>query len=238
MSLRSTLESAARDLVRDDLPPAERAIRLADRILRSSRVHPRITVSRRLVFELTRPPPKFRGLRDLVVRRARSEDAHDIGITDDTSSEQVRQLLARGDLAYVGLLGDRVLCKTCFHPGPTPFDESYIVGVSWELSPSTFWSYAGAATVDARATGVFIKLFATALCEIYEMHGATRVLGWIRDTNHSSIALHERMGWQRLGALVTVALPGVKWVFWEGAGGPRRWIARRSRPLLFSVPPS
>lgn len=238
MSIRTKLENAARDLVRDDLPPGERALRLADRLVRTAHLDPRFTVGRRLVFELTTPPPPFRGLRDLVVRRAGPADADALGTVDGTPFALVRERLDRGDHAWVGQLGDRVLAKTWFQRGPAPFDESYVVGVSWALTPTTFWSYNGAATPEARATGVFVKLFAHALRELFEAHGAQRVIGWIRDTNQPSIALHERMGWKRLGALVTVALPAVKWLRWEGVGGPRQWLVPRSRPLALSIPPT
>jgi L-amino acid N-acyltransferase YncA len=91
--------------------------------------------------------------------------------------------------------------------------------------------------VDARASGVFVKLFQEALRDVFEVQGAKRVQGFIRDTNDRSLTMHERMGFSTLGAMVTVAVGGVKWLHWRGGGRTRQWLLPRNSVRALSLPP-
>jgi len=230
------LQRAGRDLLRRDTSASERIVRLGQRLVNAGRLEPRISVRRNVVVELNTPPKEIRALRDLVVRRGGAEDIESLATLDGTEREAVRARLTRGDRAYVGLVGDKVVCKTWFHGGPTPFDEDRDAIVSWALEPSDFWSYNGAAAADAMATGFFIKMFVAGIRDLFEGAGAKHVRGYIRDNNGPSLALHDRLGFTRVGILITVNLPGVKWVHWDGRGGPRQWLVRRAASLTFPFP--
>jgi hypothetical protein len=67
--------------------------------------------------------------------------------------------------------------------------------------------------------------------------GARRVVGFIRDTNGPSLAIHDHLGFARIGTLVSVALPGVRWLRWRGRGAPRRWLASAAHPPVIALPP-
>jgi hypothetical protein len=226
------------DELRRDAPLAERLVHVGDRLTNALHLAPHVRVSRRIVFEITAAPPQFRGMRDLVVRRGDARDLRALATIDDTDPELVLERFARGDFAYVGQLGDAILCHTWFHRGPQPFSEDRYACADWALDADTFWSYNGAAAATARSSGVFVKLFQQALRELFTDHGAKRVQGFIHDTNRPSITLHERMGFQRLGTLSTVALPGVKLLRWEGDGITRHFLARRDGDFALHLPPA
>jgi hypothetical protein len=145
--------------------------------------------------------------------------------------------LARGDLIYLGQLDEQVVCATCFHRGPTPFDEERAIFARWALEDdATFWSYDAMAPVPMRALGVVAKLFEVALNEIFEMHGARQVRGFIYDWNQLSLLLHQRMGFSVIATMTAVGLPGVKWLRWESDGRSRQWVLRRNSD--FALPPA
>ena len=175
-------------------------------------------------------------MRDLVVRVAGNDDLPLLCAVNGSPPELVRARLDRGDLGFLGLVRDRVVCKTWFHKGPTPFAEDADNIVVWQLAPTTFWSYDGAAVPEAMATGVFIKMFVDGIRQLFERHGASRVLGTIRDQNRPSLALHDRLGFHRAGTVTTLTVPGWKWVHWHDAAGARQWIVRRGKP--FSIDPA
>jgi hypothetical protein len=234
------------ELARTDNPKADKLLRIAQRGVGSLGLAPAVSVTRRMIVHLDQPPKAFRGMRDLVVRRG-GDSAPDIAALasiDATPEPLVRARLARGDLAYVAQLGDdgaNILGHTWFHGGPTPFDEDQQSCARWALDPATFWSFNGAARLDARASGVFVKLFQNALREMFEVHGARAIQGFIHDTNHASLTMHERMGWRVLGSIVCVAVPGAKWLRWDGAApdhARRQWLVRRDSDLALSLPPA
>jgi hypothetical protein len=228
------------ELARTDNRPIDKVLRIAQRGVGSFGLAPAISVTRRMIVELDQPPKAFRGMRDLVVRRGseRAGDVAALAAIDDTPQPLVRARLARGDLAYVAQLGDDLLGHTWFHGGPTPFDEDQRSCARWALPAATFWSFNGAARIDARSSGVFVKLFQNALREMFEVHGARAIQGFIHDTNHASLTMHERMGWRVLGSIVAVAVPGAKWLRWDGGGTTKQWLVRRDSPLALSLPPS
>jgi hypothetical protein len=236
--IRSRLRNAARDLVRRDLSLEVRALRLGQRVLGTVPLAPHFALHRHFLVELSAPPRPIRGLRDLVIRRGGPGDIDALCAIDDSPLDAVHRRLGRGDIAFVGELEGRVLCKTWFHRGPEPYDDSHEEIVAWALRPSTFWSYNGAAAGEAMATGLFVKMFSTALRELFEREGAERIQGSIRDTNGPSLNLHDKLGFARVGTMISVFVPGAKWLRWEDGGGTRQWLVRRSRPLALSVPPA
>lgn len=235
---RKKLANLSFELKRRDNDLPDKLLRISQRGVGMLRTSPHVDVSRRLIFELTKAPKPFRGMKDFVIRRGTERDVGPLSTIDATAEALVRSRLARGELAYVGELEGDVLCHTWFHPGPTPCEEDRDTGASWALDATTFWSYNGASKAEARSTGVFVKLFQNALHEIFEVHGARRVHGFIHDTNRASITMHERLGFTCLGALVVVAVPGFKWLRWDGSGRSRQWVVRRSRDFAIAFPPS
>jgi hypothetical protein len=230
------LQHAGREVLRKDVSAGERALRLGQRLVSAGRLDPRVSIKRNVVVELTKPPMEIRAMRDLVVRRAGEMELDTVASLSDTPPELMRARVTSGDRPYVGVLGDKIVCKTWFHQGPAPFEEDRDTLVSWTLEPSAFWSYDAAAAPDAMSTGFFIKVFVVGLRELFETDKATRVLGCIRDTNGPSLKVHDRLGFTRVGILTTVNLPGIKWVHWQGRGGPRRQWVWRANSLAFSVP--
>jgi hypothetical protein len=156
---------------------------------------------------------------------------------DDTPEGLMRRRFARGDVAYIGELGDRILCKQWFHRGPLEHDEDGEVLATWALDAETYWSYDGAARCEARASGVFVKMFQTALCEMFETGGARRVQGQIRADNTASLNLHDGLGFARIGTVTSVVWPGARYVRWSDHRGTRHWIVPSGRSLTFALPP-
>jgi hypothetical protein len=237
VNLARNLKFVREELARRDISPGEKLVHVADRATRALRIEPHVTVSRRLLVQLTTPPQLFRGLRDLVVRRGTLEDLRPLATIDDTDPDLVRARFARGDFAYVGESDGELLCHTWFHRGPSPFEEDRTAAAAWALDGSSFWSYNGAAAVAARSSGVFVKVFQVSLREIFLEHGASRVLGFILDQNRQSLIMHERMGFTVLGAFSTVAVPGVRWHRWAGDGTARHWLAPRPGGEPLWLPP-
>jgi hypothetical protein len=140
-------------------------------------------------------------------------------------------------MVYLGQLDNDVICHTCFHRGPTPFEEERAILAPWALEDaSTFWSYDASARLEIRSTGVVAKLLQLALREIFDVHGGRRVRGFIHDRNHPSLILHERMGFTTIGVVTAVGLSRLKWVRWESGGRIRRWLLPRNSD--FALPPA
>jgi GNAT superfamily N-acetyltransferase len=234
--VRSKIERVREELTREGLDRTTRALRIVELALTAARVAPTISVVRERFYELTAAPPQFRGLRDLKVRLAGPADL--AGLTDlDTTAAFVDRRFARGDLAYVGELDGRVLARAWFHRGPEPFDEDASLLARWAIAPDTFWSYAAFALPEARLSGVFVKVFQTALRELLTVHGGARVQCRVKAANSRSIALHERTGFRLLGTMTAFAVPGARAMSWSGDGGSRRWVERRNGDALLTLPP-
>ena len=234
--IRGKLDRFREEWTRADLDRTTRALRVAELTLIATRVAPAIAIVNERFYELTKAPPQFRGLRDLKVRLAGPADAATLTELDNTR-EEVDRRLARGDLVYVGELEGRVLAQSWFHRGPEPFSEDVALLGHFALGPDTFWSYAAYALPEARLSGVFVKVFQTALRELFTVHGATRVQCRVKATNARSIALHERNGFRMLGTVAAFAVPGARFVSWQGDGGARRWLQRRTGDNVLALPP-
>jgi hypothetical protein len=163
-------------------------------------------------------------------------DVPAVAVLDDRRQGLFQERLRRGDLVYVGELEGEIVCATCFHPGPSPFDEEKTTFARWRLDePSTFWSYDAMARPAVRSLGVVAKLFSVALAEVFGPRGGRRVRGFIHHWNQPSILLHLRMGFRVLGTLTAVGIPGLKWLRWECGGTTRQWVLPRRSDL--ALPP-
>jgi hypothetical protein len=231
------LAGVMEELRRPGVTPGDRLFRITQRTLRSTRVAPHVDVNRCIIVDLTTPPKIARGFSDLVVRRGEERDLPALCTIDGTPNELARARLARGDLAYVGEIDRDLVCHTWVHRGPTPFDEERRMFALWEVGASAFWSYHGVALPEFRSSGVFAKLFQTVLRELFEIHGARRVQGFIHHTNEPSIAMHARLGFEVLGTVTAIASPTHKWVRWESPGIVRHWLLRRGSDFTLSFPP-
>ena len=218
---RATLQA---ELARSDLSTAARRANLVQRALEHLRLDDHFTVRVSKVYELREPPKVLRGFRDLVVRRANVSDVVALCAVDQTARELVESRLQNGDVAYVGELEGTILAHVWLHRG-THFLEDQGHLARWELAPRTVWSFNAAASPDARNSGVFVKVFQTALREAFECDGAERVQCLIRSTLVSSIGLHEKLGFHRLGRVLTVTTPLLRVARWEGADGSRETSA-------------
>lgn len=238
-SLRSPAYRRLLDEVmrREDLSGSDKAVVLIARALSRAQLPPRVFLGRQVFYQLDRPPAISRGLRDLIVRPGAPGDLAALAAIEDTPAALLRARFDRGDLVFVGQLGDRLLCHTWFHGGPAPFPEDAGEWALWRLGPDDFWSYAAAATPEARSSGVFVKVFQTALCALFREHGAARVVCMVRRVNRTSVLLHERLGFVRQGVLTTLALPGVKVLRYVDPARTHLWIARREGGLALPVPP-
>jgi hypothetical protein len=225
------------ELARTDVTTSDKLLLVTQRTLDVTGLEPRVAVSRRVIVEIRSPPKPFRGMRDLVVRRGTVRDLDALTTIDDTPPQLVRDRLARGELAYVGEVDGDILCHTWFHPGPLPFDEDRSSCTSWGLDDDTYWSFNGASRADARASGVFVKLFQEALRDVFEVHGAKRVQGFILARNRQSLIMHERLGFTILGSLFTAAVGPLKWLQWTAGSTRRQWLLGRHEPEPLSFPP-
>lgn len=213
----------------------EKALSLASALLRRSE---HLGLTRQTFFELTAPPAVFRGLRDLIVRRGTDADVAAIAAVRGCPEATVRRRLAAGDHVFVGDLEGRVLAHIWLHAGPSPFREDEGHLARWQLAKDTLWSFDAATSEEARASGVFVKVFQTALREALTTLGAARVQSMANVLNHGSIAMHERLGFQRLGTLTVARLGPIAALRWDGDAPPRtRTMLRRSGRFALRVPP-
>jgi hypothetical protein len=225
------------DELRQESSPSEKLFRLAQRGAHSLGLAPALTINRCVIVQLTEPPKLTRALSDLVIRRAEERDVPALAAVDNRDAALFRARLGRGDMVYLGQLDGGVICHTCFHRGPTPFEEERATFAPWALEDaSSFWSYDASALPEARSSGVVAKLFQVALREVFELHGGRRVRGFIHDRNHPSLILHDRLGFTVIGKVTAVGLSGVKWVRWESGGHARQWLLPRNSD--FALPPA
>jgi hypothetical protein len=225
------------DVLKGDAPAKEKLFLLARSGSKSLHLAPALSVERCVVVEAQQPPKMTRGLSDLVIRRAEEADIPAVAALDSRPPALFRKRLARGDFVYLGQLDGKTVCHTCYHQGPTPFEEERRTLALWALEDaSTFWSYDAWAPVELRTAGVVAKLFVKSLNELFNAHGARRVRGFIHDWNKPSRILHERMGFTTLGTVTAVGLAGMKWVRWESGGHARRWVVPRNSD--FALPPA
>lgn len=231
------LRHLAQVLHRPDLPPGDRALHVVQQLLYALHLDPYVRVQRRVAFELLTPPKVLRGLRDLLVRAGTRADVDGLCAVEDTPALLVHQRLDRGDRVYVGQLGGRILCHAWFHRGPQPFDEDQAQAARWGIERDCYWSYAAATTPDSRASGVFVKVFQTALNELFQLHGATQVRCLVRHSNAGSILLHERLGFRRLGQITSLRTPLFRWLLWEGPHVSRSWLWPAAAEVVVRIPP-
>ncbi len=232
MTLRRRL-ARARDHVlsalRDDgLRQDEKLVFVAERALDVAGLGRKLGVDINYFFELRRAPAPLRGLRDLIVRRATVRDTAGIGAIDRTSPAQIAQRLARGDDCWVGELAGALLCMVWLHRGPAPFCEDEGPLGRWLIGADSVWSYHAVARTDARQSGAFVKVFQRALEDALAQPGVGRVVCRIKHTNLASRSLHERLGFRRLGRLISVRTPYARYLGWhkEGARGVRSVVGR------------
>lgn len=235
--LRRKLERLRDQLARDDLDRTGRALHIAERSLMAARLYPAVSISHERFYELTCAPRQFRGLRDLRVRAGTPDDAAAITALDGTPPWRITERFARGDLAYVADHDGRLLAHSWFHRGPEPFDEDLPLLPRLDVPADAFWSYNAFTLPEARASGVFVKLFQTALRELMVDRGAARVRCRIKAANAASISLHERFGFAQLGTLIALSVPGARLLSWEGQGRMRLWLERRNGSSVMALPP-
>lgn len=235
--VRRKLDKLRDQLTRDDIDAASRALHIAERSLMAARLWPAVSVSHERFYELTAAPRQFRGLRDLRIRLGTHDDTASITALDGTPGWRIAERLARGDLGYVGEHDGRLLAHSWFHRGPEPFDEDRPLLPRWDVPADAFWSYNAFTLPEARASGVFVKLFQTALRELLVDRGAARVRCRVKAANAASISLHERFGFAPLGTLVALSVPGARVLSWEGSGRSRRWIEPRDTASVMAFPP-
>lgn len=231
------IERLRDELSRDDLDRTGRALRVAELSLSAAGMSPTFGVGHERFYELTEPPKQFRGLRDLRVRTAGPADIDALAALDTTPAALVAERLARGDIAYVGEADGRMLAHSWFHRGPEPFCEDAPALPRWEVAANTFWSYHAFTLAEARTSGVFVKLFQTALRELLIDHGAARVRCRVKVANAASVTLHERLGFKALGTLITIGVPGAWLLSWQGPGPARYWLERRTGEHVMTLPP-
>jgi hypothetical protein len=196
-----------------------------------------VSISHERFYELTTAPRQFRGLRDLRIRLGTRDDAAAITALDGTPGWRIAERFARGNLVYVGEHDGRLLAHSWFHRGPEPFDEDRPLLPRWDVPADAFWSYNAFTVPAARASGVFVKLFQTALRELIVDRGAARVRCRVKAANAASISLHERFGFAPLGTLVALSVPGARVLSWDGGGRTRRWIEPRDTAAVMALPP-
>jgi GNAT superfamily N-acetyltransferase len=235
--VRGTLARLRSEWDRDDIDRTSRALRVAEMSLAAARLSPAISIGHERFYQLAAPPKQFRGLRDLAVRTAGLADAAALAGLDGTPQWRFAERFARGDLAYVCEHEGRLLAQSWFHRGPAPFDEDMPQFPRWDVPADTFWSYHAYTRPEARASGVFVKLFQTALRELLLDRGAARVRCRVKIANAPSVALHERLGFTEIGTLVALNVPGARVLSWRGSGRARSWVERRSGASVMALPP-
>ena len=227
---------------REDLTTGDKAAVFIANAISAAHLFPHVEIIRAAIYELTAPPRSaLRGLRDLQVRQGTPDDLPrlvGLGEEGDNQRDELERRFARGDLCYLGLRGDRVLCQSWFHRGPRPFEEDSPRLALWNLDAQSYWSYAALAAIEARASGIFVKVFHTALTELFKLHGARRVICRVRADNQPSRLLHDRMGFHRLGTLTALLTPVGRVLRYRGAGGAAQWLVPTGGLLSLPMPPT
>jgi len=140
MNVAGKLAAVARELKQPG-PAGRKLFRVMQRGTHSFRLAPAIIVERAVMVEARQQPKATRALSDLAIRRAGSADVSAVAALDNRPVSLLEARLARGDLIYLGQLDEQVVCATCFHRGPTPFDEERAIFARWALEDdATFWS--------------------------------------------------------------------------------------------------
>jgi GNAT superfamily N-acetyltransferase len=235
--VRHKLDRLRDQLERSDLDPTSRALHIAERTLISTGLSPVVSISHERFYQLTAAPRQFRGLRDLRIRLGTPDDAAAMTALDGTPGWRIAERFVRGDLAYIGEHDGRLLAQSWFHRGPEPFDEDLPLLPRWDVPADAFWSYNAYTLPEARASGVFVKLFQTALRDLMVERGATRVRCRVKSANAASRSLHERFGFAQLGTLIALSVPGARLLSWDGSGRTRRWIEPRDTGSVMAFPP-
>src|SRR5262249_52855547 len=169
-AIRRRLDRLRGQLARTDLARWDKAVVLSESALKACYLWPLIAVAREAIYELAAPPAAFRGLSDLIVRRASLEDVGSMATMlpeDPTDPALLRARFAAGDAVFVAELEGRLLAHSWFHPGPVPFHEDAGLYGSYALDQGDWWSYHAAAVSEARMSGLFIKVFQTALRTVF-----------------------------------------------------------------------
>jgi hypothetical protein len=238
-AIRRRLDRLRGQVARTDLGPSDKAVMLSESALKACLLWPRVAVGRAAIYELTAPPAAFRGFSDLSVRAGTLEDVDRMAgmlPEDPTAPALIRARFAAGDAVFVGELEGQLLAHSWFHAGPVPFHEDTDLYGSFVIDPGDWWSYHAVVVSEARTSGVFIKVFQSALRSIFLDSGAKRILCAVKTTNRASVAMHDRLGFRRIGTIGSVLVPGLRWLRWSAEGGARNWLRPRSSPPLLSIP--
>ena len=220
-SQRGLRTQIAEALASDDNSPVSRSAHFARTALERLGLNEHLAIRVSKVYELSAPPKVIRGFRDLVVRRATLDDVAGLASVDDTPPALIVERLLKGDIGYVGELNQAILSHTWLHKGDA-FTEDAQFLARWRLAPGTVWSFNAAASPEARSSGLFVKVFVEALRSAFEHDGANRVQCLIRSTHASSIGLHEKLGFRRLGRVLSLRTPWLHVAHWEGTNGSKK----------------
>ena len=236
--VRDKLDRLRDRLIREELDRTGRALRITELVLDRARLTAMLAVGHSRFYQLTAPPKQFRGLRDLVVRTAGPADATALTALSAAPPALIAERFARGDLAFVAEHAGRMLAHVWFHRGPAPFAEDAPVFPRWVVPSDAYWCYHAYTLPDARTSGVFVKLFQIALHTVLAERDATRVICRVKESNAPSVHLHERLGFDHLGTLISIVMPGVRLLTWQSPGGTRRWVQRRGSAAVMTFPPT
>lgn len=231
------LDRLRHEFTRSDLDRLARALHLAELALKATG-QAAVRLGNERIYELNAAPKQMRGLRDLTVRVAGLGDLPALTALNGTPATLIKERFARGDFAFIGELDGRLLAHAWFHRGPEPFCEDQPLFPRWEIPNDAFWSYHAYTLPETRRSGVFVKVFQTALQELLDERGAKRVRCMINAANAASIALHERFGFRPLGDVLALSVPGSRLVTWHGDGMTRRWLQRHDRSASLLLPPT
>jgi hypothetical protein len=236
MILEKQISGIAEEWRRPGNSRLDKLFRISQRSARSFGLDPALGLYRALIVELDKPPSIMRGFSDLVVRKGEPGDIPGMCAVIGADPALYRGRFARGDLAYVGLVDGEILCQTWFHRGPTPFAEERSMFALWDVDDSTYWSYDAMTRPDARTSGIFVKVFQTALREVLEVHGGRKIQGFIHHTNDASLRMHDRLRFSILGSLTCLAVPGFKFLRWADGRVSRQWLVAREGDLALRFP--
>lgn len=197
--------------------PLEKSVAIAERALHFGGLDGALGVDLNHVLELTTAPRPFRGLRDLVVRTTTPEDGPQVMRIGELTPAFLAKRVERRDRCWVGESQGALLAMVWLHRGPSPFCEDADRLACFSVGNDTLWSYHAVAVPEARQSGVFVKVFQTALVDALQQPGITRVRCRIKYSNVASLKLHEALGFRRLGVLQSARMPLGRVLRWRGA---------------------
>lgn len=164
------------------------------------------------------------------LRWAGPEDAAALA-TLTRSESVIRERLARGDMAILTEVGDRIVAHVFFRQGE--YDES---NIQFTIADDERWVYDGYVAEDMRGRRTHPRLVQCGVDRLGD-RGLVRAVSTIDHLNRSSLRASAARGARQIGSVLSLEVAGVTLSSVRWVGERRRWRLHRA-PRRVSPPGS